>query len=83
MQPGRSARATSCIRTVSIYPPHRGRIDLILIDSTDPFGPGEGLFTMEFYGNCYKALKSHGVLVNQHESPFYKGDALAVPARAP
>ena len=26
--------------------------DLIIIDSTDPFGPGEGLFTMEFYGNC-------------------------------
>ena len=51
--------------------------DLIIIDSTDPFGPGEGLFTMEFYGNCYKALKEHGVLVNQHESPFYKGDALA------
>ena len=51
--------------------------DLIIIDSTDPFGPGEGLFTMEFYGNCYKALGEHGVLVNQHESPFYKGDALA------
>ena len=51
--------------------------DLIIIDSTDPFGPGEGLFTMEFYGNCYKALHEHGVLVNQHESPFYKGDALA------
>ena len=47
------------------------------IDSTDPFGPGEGLFTMEFYGNCYKALHEHGVLVNQHESPFYRGDALA------
>ena len=42
--------------------------DLIIIDSTDPFGPGEGLFTMEFYGNCYKALKEHGVLVNQHEA---------------
>lgn len=51
--------------------------DLIIIDSTDPFGPGEGLFTMEFYGNCYKALHEHGVLVNQHESPFYRGDALA------
>ena len=51
--------------------------DLIIVDSTDPFGPGEGLFTKEFYGNCYKALKEHGVLVNQHESPFYKGDALA------
>ena len=31
--------------------------DLIIIDSTDPFGPGEGLFTMEFYGNCYKAFE--------------------------
>ena len=51
--------------------------DLIIVDSTDPFGPSEGLFTREFYGNCYKALKEHGVLVNQHESPFYKGDALA------
>lgn len=51
--------------------------DLILIDSTDPFGPGEGLFTMEFYGNCYQALRPNGVLVNQHESPFYPEDALA------
>ncbi len=45
--------------------------DMILVDSTDPFGPGEGLFTREFYGNCYKALKEDGVLVNQHESPYY------------
>lgn len=45
--------------------------DLIIVDSTDPFGPGEGLFTLEFYGNCYKALKADGILVNQHESPYY------------
>ena len=45
--------------------------DLIIVDSTDPFGPGEGLFTREFYGNCYKALKEDGIMVNQHESPFY------------
>lgn len=45
--------------------------DLIIVDSTDPFGPGEGLFTKEFYGNCYKALKDDGILVNQHESPYY------------
>ena len=51
--------------------------DLIIVDSTDPFGPGEGLFTREFYGNCYKALKEDGILVNQHESPFYTGDAAA------
>ena len=45
--------------------------DLILVDSTDPFGPGEGLFTREFYGNCYKALNEKGILVNQHESTYY------------
>lgn len=45
--------------------------DLIIVDSTDPFGVGEGLFTKEFYGNCYKALKKDGILVNQHESTFY------------
>lgn len=45
--------------------------DLIIVDSTDPIGPGEGLFTKEFYGNCFKALKEDGVLVNQHESPYY------------
>ena len=52
--------------------------DLIIVDSTDPFGPGEGLFTKEFYGNCYKALKEDGIIVNQHESPFYQEDALAM-----
>ena len=51
--------------------------DLIIVDSTDPFGPGESLFTKEFYGNSYKALKEDGIMVNQHESPFYPQDALA------
>lgn len=53
------------------------RYDLIIVDSTDPFGPGEGLFTREFYGNCYKALREDGIMVNQHESPFYPEDAAA------
>ena len=51
--------------------------DLIIVDSTDPFGPGEGLFTKEFYGNCFNALRADGIMVNQHESPFYKEDARA------
>lgn len=51
--------------------------DLIIVDSTDPFGPGEGLFTKEFYGNCFKALNQEGIMVNQHESPFYMDDAIA------
>ncbi len=52
--------------------------DLIIVDSTDPFGPGEGLFTKEFYGSCFKALKDDGIMVNQHESPFYPDDAAAM-----
>lgn len=55
----------------------QGEYDLIIVDSTDPFGPGEGLFTKEFYGNCYKALKDDGIMINQHESPFYPDDAAA------
>ena len=49
--------------------------DLIIVDSTDPFGPGEGLFTREFYGNCYNALHEDGIMINQHESPFYTEEA--------
>ncbi len=48
-----------------------GQYDLVIVDSTDPFGPGEGLFTKEFYGSCFKALKADGLLINQHESAFY------------
>jgi spermidine synthase len=54
------------------------KYDLIIVDSTDPFGPGEGLFTKEFYGNCFKALKEDGIMVNQHESAFYLDDAVAM-----
>jgi len=45
--------------------------DLIIVDSTDPFSVGEGLFTQSFYKDCFDALKEDGILVNQHESPFY------------
>ncbi len=46
--------------------------DLIIVDSTDPIGPGEGLFTREFYRNCYRILADDGILVNQNESPYYE-----------
>ncbi len=49
--------------------------DLIIVDSTDPIGPGVELFTQEFYKNCYNALKEDGILVNQHESPYYRREA--------
>lgn len=48
------------------------KYDLILVDSTDPIGPGEGLFTTEFYQNCYNILSEDGILVNQSESPYYE-----------
>ena len=52
--------------------------DLIIVDSTDPFGPSEGYFTREFYGICYNALKDDGIMVNQQGSPFYRHDAQAM-----
>ena len=45
--------------------------DLIIVDCADPYGPAEGFFTREFYGNCFKALHDDGILINQHESPYY------------
>jgi len=52
----------------------RAEYDLIINDSTDPFGHTEGLFTKEFYGSCYKALKDDGIMVYQHGSPFFDED---------
>ena len=40
--------------------------DIIIVDSTDPFGPGEGVFTKEFYGSCFSALKKNVIMENQH-----------------
>lgn len=51
--------------------------DLIINDSTDPFGHTEGLFTKEFYGSCYRALKDDGIMVYQHGSPFFDEDETA------
>ena len=45
-------------------------IDVIIVDSTDPIGPGEGLFNRAFYDSCRKALRHGGILVQQSESPL-------------
>ena len=55
----------------------RNQYGLIIHDSTDPFGHTEGLFTKEFYGSCYKALREDGIMVYQHGSPFYDEDEQA------
>ena len=44
--------------------------DVIIVDCSDPVGPGEGLFTYDFYKDTYKALKEDGIFVQQTESPF-------------
>lgn len=44
--------------------------DVVLVDSTDPMGPGVGLFTEEFYTNVKESLKKGGIVTPQSESPF-------------
>jgi spermidine synthase len=50
--------------------------DVIIVDSTDPIGVGEVLFTEEFYANCARILTPHGLVVNQCGVPFMQGDEL-------
>jgi spermidine synthase len=49
--------------------------DLIIVDGSDPVGPAEGLFSVEFYTKCYAALKNDGILVAQGESPKFNEKA--------
>ena len=51
--------------------------DIILIDSTDPKGPAEGLFDPEFYRNCCTVLKPDGILTVQSGSPYFQQDLMA------
>ena len=53
-----------------------GEYDVIIVDSAGFYGPGESLLSREFYGSCFKALKDDGIMVNQHQSPFYSDDRI-------
>ena len=53
------------------------RFDVAIIDSTDPVGPGEVLFTDTFYGRAKRCLAEGGVLVTQNGVPFMQGSELA------
>ena len=53
-----------------------GSVDVIIVDSADPIGPAEGLFTEAFYRDCYRALGNDGILVQQSESPLYHMDII-------
>lgn len=47
-----------------------GSYDIIIVDSTDPIGPAEGLFNEAFYRACHRALREQGILIQQSESPI-------------
>jgi spermidine synthase len=49
--------------------------DLVIIDSSDPVGPSEGLFTQSFYEDVFRCLRSGGVVTIQSESPLFHPDA--------
>jgi spermidine synthase len=53
-----------------------GSVDVVIVDSTDPIGPAEGLFTEAFYRDCHRALGDDGVLVQQSESPLFHMDII-------
>jgi spermidine synthase len=50
--------------------------DAVIVDSTDPIGVGEVLFTDEFYANCARLLTARGLVVNQCGVPFMQSDEL-------
>jgi spermidine synthase len=50
--------------------------DVIVVDSTDPVGPAAGLFSETFYKNCFRALRPHGIVVGQSESPLFHADLI-------
>ena len=52
------------------------RFDVIMVDSTDPIGPGAVLYTREFYADCRKALAKGGLLTTQNGLPFLQAAEL-------
>ncbi len=53
------------------------RFDVIMVDSTDPMGPGEVLFTAAFYADCKRCMLPGGVMVTQNGVPFFQPDELS------
>ncbi|GHE63893.1 MULTISPECIES: polyamine aminopropyltransferase [Roseivirga] len=48
-----------------------GSFDLVIVDSTDPVGPAEGLFSVDFYKEVYRILSDDGIMITQSESPRF------------
>ena len=49
---------------------HKNAFDIVIVDSTEPVGPAQALFSPAFYESVFQALKDDGILVVQSESPF-------------
>ena len=54
-------------------------VDIIIVDSTDPIGPGEVLFTEEFYQHCFRVMRDGGIIVHQSESPLLHLETIIKP----
>src|SRR3954452_19327417 len=52
------------------------RFDVIIVDSTDPQGPGAVLFTKEFYAACKRCMAAGGVMVTPNGGAFFQPDEL-------
>ena len=48
------------------------RFDVVIVDSTDPMGPGKVLFSEKFYAACHRCMTKGGVLVTQNGVPFFQ-----------
>jgi spermidine synthase len=60
----------------------RERFDVVIVDSTDPIGPGAVLFTEEFYRGCRRILNPGGILATQCGNPSIKpGELVDTQAR--
>lgn len=55
---------------------HKNEFDVIIVDSTDPFGAAEGLFGGSFYKEIYECLTEDGIFIAQTETPFYLPDVV-------
>jgi spermidine synthase len=74
-------RVQVVIKDASEYVKQQGELfDVIICDSTDPIGPGQVLFTEEFYGGCKSRLNEGGIFVNQNGVPFFQKDELEMTA---
>lgn len=55
---------------------HKNEFDVVIVDSTDPFGAAEGLFGGSFYKEIFECLTEDGIFIAQTETPFYLPDVV-------